>query len=75
MNTGDDMHAITNRTATMLSRMPQWFASQALAAAKSQQDQQASADRRRELEFLCAVEVVESDFGEWLDTLAAFCQR
>lgn len=36
---------------------------------------QASADRRRELEFLCGVEVVESDFGEWANTVAAFNQR
>lgn len=73
------MPAIATRTAALLDRMPNWFTVQAVEAVKSRQQlqatagaRQASADRRRELEFLCGVEVVESDFGEWADTVAAF---
>lgn len=73
------MHTITTRTAALLHRMPRWFTVQAVEAVKAGQQRQATAgvraalaDRRRELEFLCGVEVAESDFGEWLDTVAAF---
>lgn len=69
------MQAITTRTAALLQRMPRWFAAQAVTAAKAEAARQASADTSRELEFLCGVDVVESDFGVWLDTLAAFNQR
>jgi hypothetical protein len=75
------MQPITTRTAQLLERMPRWFTAQAVAAIKvehAQQDAQRKeeaaerprklADGNRALEFLCAVDVVESDFGEWLDT-------
>lgn len=63
------------RTAALLHRMPRWFTAQAVDAVKASRDRQARADSNRELEFLCGVEVAESDFGEWLDTVAAFSQR
>jgi hypothetical protein len=66
---------ISNRTAALLHRMPSWFTAQAVKAARAGQDRQAVADSNRELEFLCGIEVAESDFGEWLDTVAAFSQR
>lgn len=69
------MHTITQRTASLLHRMPRWFATQAVEVAKASQLREAWADRTREMEFLCGVEVAESDFGEWLDTVAAFNQR
>ncbi|WP_157275350.1 hypothetical protein [Pelomonas sp. Root1444] len=69
------MHTISNRSAAMLQRMPRWFTAQAMQSAKAASDRQAAADSQREMEFLCGVEVVESDFGEWLDTVAAFNQR
>lgn len=65
---------ISKRTAAMLQRMPRWFTAQAVKATKAGRDRQAAADSHRELEFLCGVEVVESDFGEWLDTVATFNQ-
>jgi hypothetical protein len=82
------MQTITTRTAQLLERMPRWFTAQAVAALKVEHAQQ-EADRKEEaversrklaegnraLEFLCAVDVVESDFGEWLDTVAAFSAR
>jgi len=71
------MHSptIPARTAALLCRMPRWFATQALEAAKASRHRQAVADSNRALEFLCGVEVVESDFGKWLDTVAAFSPR
>lgn len=67
--------SISSRTAALLHRMPRWFTTQAVEVAKVGRDRQAIADSNRELEFLCGVEVVESDFGEWLDTVAAFTAR
>ncbi|MCY4746455.1 hypothetical protein NYO99_15840 [Pelomonas sp. UHG3] len=66
---------ISTRTAALLHRMPRWFTAQAVDAARVGRERQARADGNRELEFLCGVEVVESDFGEWLDTVATFSQR
>ncbi|WP_458232729.1 hypothetical protein [Roseateles sp. P5_E8] len=82
------MQTITTRTASLLERMPRWFTIQAVAALKVEhvegeaRRKAEAADRRRrlgdsnrELEFLCAIEVAESDFGEWLDTVAAFSAK
>ncbi|MBV8603093.1 MAG: hypothetical protein JO224_00255 [Pelomonas sp.] len=34
-----------------------------------------AADRKREQEFLRGVEVTESEWGEWIDTVASFFER
>lgn len=68
-------NSISTRTAALLQRMPRWFTTQAVEAAKVDRDRQAKIDSNRALEFLCGVEVAESGFGEWLDTVAAFSQR
>lgn len=68
------MAKIPDRTLALLSRMPRWFRAQALVVAQARHERQAAEDRRRELEFLCGVEVADSDLDEWQDTVAAFIE-
>ena len=65
---------IDARTFSLLSRRSRKLAEQA-AAAEAEQARQQLEDLRREREFLSGVEVAESDFGEWQDTVAAFNER
>ncbi len=69
------MTVLIRSTAAILHRMPRWFTAQAVAAYKAEQSRKAAADSHRRLEFLCGVEVIESNLGEWLDTVAAFAER
>ena len=74
-----------NRTVELLSRLPRWFAEQARAAdpqtRQSLMDWEEACrrddatDRRAALEFLCAVEVKDSEWAEWEDTVADFNAR
>jgi hypothetical protein len=64
----------SDRTLALLARMPRWFRAQALAVTQARHERPAATDRRRELEFLCGVEVADSDLDEWQDTVAAFIE-
>lgn len=66
---------IADRTLSLIQRLPRSFATQALAFIEDAQARQAAADQRRKLEFLCAVEVQESGWQEWQDTIAEFNAR
>ena len=71
-----------NRTAELISRLPRWFVQQARAvdeqARRRQQEWEAVRRRndalakRAELEFICNVEVKDSGWDEWQDTMAEF---
>lgn len=61
--------------AVLLARMPQRFVKQAQAVearALQRREQQA---RLLELEFICGVEVKDSGWKEWEDTVAEFSER
>jgi hypothetical protein len=60
------------RTAELISRMPRWFATQARAAQRREQERQRQAEAHAALNFLCGVDVRESSFDEWQDTVASF---
>ncbi|KQY88273.1 hypothetical protein [Pelomonas sp. Root1444] len=59
----------------VLERLPRWFAEQAHAVEERARLQRESAARRQEMEFICAVEVKDSGWDEWEDTVAAFNAR
>lgn len=61
--------------ARVLERMPRWFAEQAQAVEDRARLQRESAARRQEMEFICGVEVKDSGWDEWEDTVAAFNAR
>ena len=65
----------TSRTADLLNRLPRWFAAQARAMDEQAHQKRESAARRAGLEFLCGVEVKDSGWDEWQDTVAAFNGR
>lgn len=65
----------TTRTEALLSRLPAWFTTQARAVDEQAHQRRQHADVRTELEFLFAVEVKESGWDEWQDTVAAFNAR
>lgn len=65
---------IDARTFSLIPRRSRKPAEQ-VAAADTEQARQQLEDLRREREFLSGVEVAESDFGEWQDTVAAFNER
>jgi hypothetical protein len=59
----------------ILERLPRWFAEQAQVIEHRARQQRESAARRQEMEFICAVEVKDSGWDEWEDTVAAFNAR
>lgn len=71
-----------NRTAELISRLPYWFVQQARAVdaqARRRQEEWEEARRRNdaaakhaELEFICAVDIRDSGWDEWEDTVAVF---
>lgn len=62
----------TSRTAELMSRMPRWFRDHARETeARAQRRREAEA-KRLELEFLCGVEIKDSGWQEWEDTVAVF---
>jgi hypothetical protein len=67
---------IDARSFSLIPRRSRKLADRVAAAeAELAQARQDAEDRRREREFLSGVEVAESDFGEWQDTVAAFNER
>ena len=61
--------------AALLARMPRRFVAQANAVeARARQRREAQA-RLMELEFICNVEIKESSWDEWDDTVADFDVR
>jgi hypothetical protein len=65
---------IDARTFSLIPRKSRKLADR-IAEAEAEQARLDAEDRRREREFLSGVEVAESDFGEWQDTVAAFNER
>jgi len=72
---------VTDATATptgihkLLARMPQWFVDHAQQSEERACRQRELEAARFELEFLCAIEVKESSWDEWQDTVADFSAR
>ncbi len=66
---------VSVRTLHMIERLPSNLRAQVLEVVKRRKARREAADRTRELDFLCSVEVRESDFSEWEDTMATFAAR
>lgn len=66
---------VSIRTLHMIERLPLNLRAQVLEIVKRRKARREAADRNRELDFLCSVEVRESDFAEWEDTMATFAAR
>ena len=72
----------TNRTADLINRLPRWFIDQVQAVEAQAQRRQAEWEetrrrndaqaKRAELEFLCSVDIRDSDWDEWHDTVIEF---
>lgn len=62
----------TSRTAELMSRLPRWFVEHARKTEELAQRRRAAQARRFELEFLCGIEVKDSGWQEWEDTVASF---
>lgn len=56
--------------AALLDRMPRQFAARFMQVEEQARRRREAQARRFELEFLCAVEVKESGWDEWQDTVA-----
>ncbi|MFT7772805.1 hypothetical protein [Roseateles sp.] len=55
--------------------MPRWFVEHAQMTDERARRRREAQARRFELEFLCAVEVKDSGWQEWQDTVAEFNDR
>lgn len=75
----------TTHTAELISRLPRWFIEQVQAVeaqARRRQDEWEETRRRNdaqakraELEFLCSVDIRDSGWAEWHDTVIEFNAR
>jgi len=71
-----------NRTAELISRLPHWFVQQARAVeaqARRRQEEWEETRRRNdalakraEMEFICNVDIRDSGWDEWHDTVTVF---
>lgn len=61
----------TQRATNLLA----WIRQQIAEIAEVKRQRQDAEARRAELELLCGVEVIDSSWSEWEDTVAAFAQR
>ncbi len=66
---------VSIRTLHMIERLPSNLRAQVLEVVKRRKARREAADQNRALDFLCSVEVRESDFAEWEDTMATFAAR
>ncbi len=64
------------RTASFIQHLPRWIVMPSwVTAGERERQRREAADRRRELDFLCGVEVREGSVDEWQDTVAGFAAR
>ena len=61
--------------AALLEKMPRRFVARAKRVEERARLRREAQAKRFEMEFLCAVEVKESGWNEWQDTVADFAAR